>query len=104
MQGVVKMRKWRQLFIIDIAVPRDVDPRVESLRNVFLYDMDDLKRVVAREPRGARARGGRRRSEIVDEEVAQLRTSGCAASSSRRRSSRCASACAAWCSARSKRR
>ena len=58
MQGVVKMRKWRQLFIIDIAVPRDVDPRVESLRNVFLYDMDDLKRVVAREPGGARARGG----------------------------------------------
>ncbi len=45
MLGVVKMRKWRQLFIIDIAVPRDVDPRVESLRNVFLYDMDDLKRV-----------------------------------------------------------
>jgi glutamyl-tRNA reductase len=45
MSSVVKMRKWRQLFIIDIAVPRDVDPRVESLRNVFVYDMDDLKRV-----------------------------------------------------------
>jgi glutamyl-tRNA reductase len=45
MQGVVKMRRGRQLFIIDIAVPRDVDPRVESLRNVFLYNMDDLEQV-----------------------------------------------------------
>lgn len=45
MQGVAKMRKYRPLFMIDIAVPRDVDPRVEGIRNVFLYDMDDLKRV-----------------------------------------------------------
>ena len=45
MQGVCRMRRWRQLFLIDIAVPRDVDPRVDALRNVFLYDMDDLQKV-----------------------------------------------------------
>ena len=45
MQGVCKMRRYRPLFIIDIAVPRDVDPRVDSLRNIFLYDLDDLEKV-----------------------------------------------------------
>jgi glutamyl-tRNA reductase len=68
MLGVVKMRKWRQLFIIDIAVPRDVDPRVESLRNVFLYDMDDLKRV-SQANLAARERAAIAAQSIVDEEV-----------------------------------
>jgi glutamyl-tRNA reductase len=70
MLGVVKMRKWRQLFVIDIAVPRDVDPRVESLRNVFLYDMDDLKRV-SHANLAARERAAQAALAIVDEEVAQ---------------------------------
>jgi glutamyl-tRNA reductase len=68
MLGVGKMRKWRQLFIIDIAVPRDVDPRVESLRNVFLYDMDDLKRV-SHANLVARERAASAAEAIVDEEV-----------------------------------
>jgi glutamyl-tRNA reductase len=68
MQGVVKMRKWRQLFIIDIAVPRDVDPRVESLRNVFLYDMDDLKRV-SHANLAARERAANAAQVIVEDEV-----------------------------------
>jgi glutamyl-tRNA reductase len=68
MQGVVKMRKWRQLFVIDIAVPRDVDPRVESLRNVFLYNMDDLKRV-SHENLSARERAAADAETIVEEEV-----------------------------------
>ena len=38
----------RPLVLIDIAVPRDVDPRVRDLRGVTLYDMDDLERTVAR--------------------------------------------------------
>ena len=68
MLGVVKMRKWRQLFIIDIAVPRDVDPRVEGLRNVFLYDMDDLTRV-SQANLAARERAAIAAHSIVDEEV-----------------------------------
>ena len=68
MQGVVKMRKWRQLFIIDIAVPRDVDPRVESLRNVFLYDMDDLKRV-SHANLAARERAASAAQAIIEDEV-----------------------------------
>lgn len=55
MQAVCKLRRWKPLFIIDIAVPRDVDPRVDSLRNVFVYDMDDLGKV-SRENLAARER------------------------------------------------
>jgi glutamyl-tRNA reductase len=68
MLGVVKMRRWRQLFMIDIAVPRDIDPRVESLRNVFLYDMDDLTRV-SHQNLAVRERGATAARAIVDEEI-----------------------------------
>ncbi len=42
----VKERPTRPLFLIDIAVPRDIDPEVNKLSNVFLYDVDDLSEVV----------------------------------------------------------
>jgi len=43
---VMQMRRNRPIFFIDIAVPRDVDPGVNDLYNVFLYDIDDLESVV----------------------------------------------------------
>ena len=45
--AAMRMRRNRPLFIIDIAVPRDVEPDVGRLRNVFLYDIDDLQQVLA---------------------------------------------------------
>lgn len=45
MREVCRARRHRPLFIIDIAVPRDVDPRVADMDNVFLYDVDDLQKV-----------------------------------------------------------
>ena len=45
-KGVLKKRKNRPMFFIDIAVPRDIDPDVNNLDNVYLYDIDDLKEVV----------------------------------------------------------
>lgn len=42
----MKPRKNRPLFFIDIAVPRDVDPHVNQLDNVYAYDIDDLKGIV----------------------------------------------------------
>jgi glutamyl-tRNA reductase len=68
MQGVVKLRRHRPLFLIDIAVPRDVDPRVESMDNVFLYDIDDLQQV-ATQNIAARKREADQAERIVDEEV-----------------------------------
>lgn len=46
MKQVIKKRKFRPMFFIDIAVPRDIDPDVNGLDNVYLYDIDDLKDVV----------------------------------------------------------
>ncbi len=45
-KGSLRKRRNRPLFIIDIAVPRDVDPRVNDLGNVYVYDIDDLKGVI----------------------------------------------------------
>jgi glutamyl-tRNA reductase len=42
-----RTRRHRQLVLIDIAVPRDIDPAVGELDDVFLYDIDDLQKVVA---------------------------------------------------------
>ena len=48
-------------FFIDIAVPRDVDPVIQSLERAFLYDIDDLQAVVERnaDDRGEAAEKGR---------------------------------------------
>lgn len=43
---ILKKRKSRPLFMIDIAVPRDLDPQLGELSNVFLYDIDDLQAIV----------------------------------------------------------
>lgn len=42
----VKKRKGKPLFLVDIAVPRDLDPGIADLENVFLYDIDDLEGIV----------------------------------------------------------
>ncbi|MED0658995.1 glutamyl-tRNA reductase [Bacillus smithii] len=46
MSGVVNLRTGRPLFMVDIAVPRDIDPEIHELENVFLYDIDDLEGIV----------------------------------------------------------
>ena len=43
---VMRGRRNRPLFFIDIAVPRDLDPAINELDNVYLYDIDDLQDVV----------------------------------------------------------
>jgi glutamyl-tRNA reductase len=46
LEPVQKKRKGKALFLVDIAVPRDIDPMISNLDNVFLYDIDNLKNVV----------------------------------------------------------
>jgi glutamyl-tRNA reductase len=69
MRGVIKARRHRPLCLIDIAVPRDVDPRVGEMDNVFLYDVDDLEQV-AQENIGARQHAADQAEAIVRTEVA----------------------------------
>lgn len=67
----VGRRKYRPLFLIDIAVPRDVDPRCDTLQNVYLFTVDDLEKVVAAN-RKARMSEATRAEVIVHQEVRQL--------------------------------
>lgn len=71
MKGVVRARRHKPLFLIDIAVPRDVDPRVGEMNNVFLYDVDDLKQV-ADENLSHRRRAAEAAEAIVQTEVAEF--------------------------------
>jgi len=45
---ISKLRKHKPLFMIDIAVPRDIDPKINEIDGVYLYDIDDLKEIVER--------------------------------------------------------
>ncbi|MGM0655474.1 MAG: glutamyl-tRNA reductase [Thermodesulfobacteriota bacterium] len=45
-KGIMKKRKNNTLFFIDIAVPRDIDPRINKISNAYVYDIDDLRNVV----------------------------------------------------------
>jgi glutamyl-tRNA reductase len=46
MQRVISARRNKPMFLIDIAVPRNLDPGINEIDNVFLYDIDDLQEVV----------------------------------------------------------
>src|SRR6266576_3355872 len=61
-------RRYRAMFLIDLAVPRALDPAVNQLDNVYLYDIDDLEGVVAQN-KGARAREAVKAETIIDAEV-----------------------------------
>lgn len=66
--AVLRKRKYRPMFFIDIAVPRDIDPDVNGLDNVYLYDIDDLKEVVE-ENLATRRDEALKAANIVEEEV-----------------------------------
>ena len=65
---VLRARRQRPMFFIDMGVPRNFDPAVNALANVYLYDMDDLAKVVAGNM-GEREREARRAETIVEAEV-----------------------------------
>ena len=67
-QRLARARRGRPIFLLDIAVPRNVDPRVHALENVYLYDLDDL-RTVADAGKEERRREAERAEAIVAREV-----------------------------------
>ena len=77
MKRVLDSRKNRPVFLIDIAVPRNIDPAVNELDNVFLYDIDDLQEVVNENVAGRRKEAQQAEAiitEEVDRTMARLRT------------------------------
>jgi len=64
---VTRARRYEPLFLIDIAVPRNVDPDVAKLENTYAYDVDDLTRVVDSNLGKRRAEAERAEGIVVDE-------------------------------------
>jgi glutamyl-tRNA reductase len=71
MQRVIGARRNKPMFLIDIAVPRNIEPTVNDLDNVFLYDIDDLQEVVNANLR-ERMKEAERAEEIVQQEVERM--------------------------------
>jgi glutamyl-tRNA reductase len=68
MQELMRRRKNNLMFIIDIAVPRDVEPEINGIENVYLYNIDDLEQIVRRN-REERKREIEDAEEIVEAEL-----------------------------------
>lgn len=70
-KNILKIRKNRPMFFIDIAVPRDIDPAINQLDNIYLYDIDDLKEVV-QDNLSARQGEAEKARKIIEEEVSDF--------------------------------
>jgi glutamyl-tRNA reductase len=68
---VTKARRWRQLVVIDIAVPRDAEPAIGELDGVYVFDIDDLEKVVAANL-AERAKAAEHAARIVAHEAGQF--------------------------------
>jgi glutamyl-tRNA reductase len=68
---ITKARRYRQMLVIDIAVPRDVEPAIADLENVFVYNIDDLEKVVALNL-AERAKAAEHAGRIVEHEAGQF--------------------------------
>ena len=73
-RAALDTRKNQPMFLIDIAVPRNIDPAVNALEHAFLYDMDDLAGIATRNLKGRRE-VALQAERIVNEEVERLQGS-----------------------------
>jgi glutamyl-tRNA reductase len=71
MKKVIEARRNRPMFLIDIAVPRNIEPSVNELDGVFLYDIDDLQKVVETNLHG-RMESAEEAEAIIREEVDRM--------------------------------
>jgi len=67
-EQALKVRKHRPFLMIDIAVPRDIEPQVGELRDVYLYSIDDLREIIEQNLR-SRTNEARKADLIIDEGV-----------------------------------
>ncbi len=70
-EEVIRQRKNKPMFFIDIAVPRDIDPKVNDIPNVYLYDVDDLQGVVQANLK-ERQKEARKAEGIIEQEIGQF--------------------------------
>lgn len=67
-EKVIRRRKNRPMFFIDIAVPRNIDPAVNQVPNVYLYDIDDLQKVIETNLK-ERRKAADKAATIIEQEV-----------------------------------
>jgi glutamyl-tRNA reductase len=70
-EEVIRRRRQKPMFFIDIAVPRDIDPKVNDVENIYLYDMDDLQGVVASNLQ-LRAEEAKKAEDIIEQEIGRF--------------------------------
>ncbi len=68
---ILRIRRHRPLFMVDLAVPRDIAPDLSELDGVYAYDVDDIQRVVA-DNSAARAAEAAKAETIIAEEIARF--------------------------------
>lgn len=70
-EAAIRARRRRPIFMVDLAVPRDIDPAVAELEDVYLFSIDDLQQLIDenRQQRAVAADGARL---VIDEEVARF--------------------------------
>jgi len=68
MARALKARRYRPIFLVDLTLPRNVEPSANELENVYVYDLDDLERVAVQN-RDLRASQVARAEEIVEQEL-----------------------------------
>lgn len=68
---VAKARRYKPIMVVDIAVPRDADPEIGELENVFLFDIDDLDKVVTANL-AERGKAAGQATKIVEHEAGQF--------------------------------
>jgi len=71
LEAVMRRRRQKPMFFIDIAIPRDIDPGVNNVENVYLFTVDDLQEVVASNLQ-QRKEEANKAEEIVNEEIGQF--------------------------------
>ncbi len=70
-EEVIKRRKFRPMFFIDIAVPRDIDQKVDDIENAYLFTVDDLQEIVQANL-AQRSLEAEKAEEIIDQEIGQF--------------------------------
>jgi glutamyl-tRNA reductase len=70
-ERALKRRRHRMMFMVDLAVPRDIEPEVEQLKDVYLYTVDDLREVIDENLR-SRQRAAREAEDMVGRQVEQF--------------------------------
>ncbi|MEL0137803.1 MAG: glutamyl-tRNA reductase [Halieaceae bacterium] len=71
-EGAVRARRWRPVLMIDLAVPRDIEPQVSEISDVYLYTVDDMREVIEENLR-LRASEASKADEIVASGIEALR-------------------------------